>query len=182
MTLKQFKIVKILVVIGLSILVSQSIFFHSPIWAIMGIACATIFLLYCRGFVKEIIADERDYEIGGKAARIAMQIFCWFATALMIIFYSQHDLNPMYEPIAIILAYSVCFLMLVYVLIFRFYDKIIFLKDKMIYQIVGIIILIILIIFGIRLLSGEDDWICQNGQWIKHGNPSFPAPSIECNN
>jgi len=27
----------------------------------------------------------------------------------------------------------------------------------------------------------EDDWICRDGQWIKHGVPSAPMPSVECN-
>lgn len=34
---------------------------------------------------------------------------------------------------------------------------------------------------SIRFLSGNEDvWICQNGEWIKHGNPSAPKPIIEC--
>lgn len=31
-----------------------------------------------------------------------------------------------------------------------------------------------------RFFSGEDNWICENGKWIKHGNPSNPPPSKEC--
>jgi hypothetical protein len=34
--------------------------------------------------------------------------------------------------------------------------------------------------FGIRFLSGEDDWICQNGAWVKHGMPRAPAPTTPC--
>lgn len=35
-------------------------------------------------------------------------------------------------------------------------------------------------LFLIRLFSGEDDWICQNGQWVKHGQPSAPTPQSKC--
>jgi len=31
-----------------------------------------------------------------------------------------------------------------------------------------------------QFLSGEDNWICQNGEWVKHGNPSAPKPTIPC--
>ncbi len=31
-----------------------------------------------------------------------------------------------------------------------------------------------------RGISGEDDWICDNGQWIRHGNPSSPQPTAAC--
>jgi uncharacterized membrane protein len=39
---------------------------------------------------------------------------------------------------------------------------------------------IVLIIFSAKGLSGEDDWICKNGQWVKHGNPSAQMPNQKC--
>lgn len=46
----------------------------------------------------------------------------------------------------------------------------------------GILFVVVLSAFTIRLLfsGNEDDWICQNGQWVKHGNPSGPPPSSGC--
>lgn len=41
-------------------------------------------------------------------------------------------------------------------------------------------VLIFLAVLTFRLLSGEDNWICQNGQWVKHGNPKAPMPSSSC--
>jgi flagellar basal body-associated protein FliL len=47
-------------------------------------------------------------------------------------------------------------------------------------------VIIILVIILIILLAGtalillrgdEDTWICNNGQWVKHGNPSAVQPS-----
>ena len=37
-------------------------------------------------------------------------------------------------------------------------------------------------IFLARFLVGgnEDNWICQNGEWVKHGNPSSPKPEGGC--
>lgn len=51
-----------------------------------------------------------------------------------------------------------------------------------------LIIIAILIIFaaaavilGLRFFrGGEDAWLCQNSQWVKHGNPSSPMPSEPC--
>ena len=43
-----------------------------------------------------------------------------------------------------------------------------------------IIILVLLIIFVVllfvRFIGPEDTWLCQNGEWIKHGNPDRPKP------
>jgi len=54
-------------------------------------------------------------------------------------------------------------------------------KNKL-FKIIGLAILILLIIiFGIRFFSGpEDFWLCQNGQWAKHGRPSAPEPATPC--
>jgi hypothetical protein len=48
---------------------------------------------------------------------------------------------------------------------------------------------IVLIIVGVvfigialaRFLSPEDDWMCNKGLWVKHGNPSAPMPTTPCN-
>ncbi len=50
----------------------------------------------------------------------------------------------------------------------------------------------VLVILGINFLntkdiadcgnffSGEDCWMCQNGEWVKHGNPYAPQPTAVC--
>lgn len=40
--------------------------------------------------------------------------------------------------------------------------------------------IIIIIFLGIRFFSGEDNWICQNGEWVKHGNPEAEKPTTGC--
>jgi len=121
MTLKQFKIIKIIIVIALAIIVSQSVVNKNYIIFLMAFALSIIVLYFIRQRVKEIIADERDYEIGGKAARTAMQIFSWIAVVIMLVFYSIKDINPIYEAVVLTLSYSVCFLLLSYSLIFKYY-------------------------------------------------------------
>jgi len=34
--------------------------------------------------------------------------------------------------------------------------------------------------FWLRGSTNEDIWLCTEGQWIKHGNPTSPQPSIPC--
>ncbi len=48
-------------------------------------------------------------------------------------------------------------------------------------KIIVLAVLIIAIGTVLVLLRGsEDDWICQNSQWVKHGNPSKPMPTTLC--
>lgn len=34
------------------------------------------------------------------------------------------------------------------------------------------------VLFVVR--GDEDTWLCQNGQWVKHGNPTAPMPTVGC--
>lgn len=40
--------------------------------------------------------------------------------------------------------------------------------------------LIILVIGIIRFTTSEDTWLCQDGTWVKHGQPSAPQPTTGC--
>lgn len=180
LTLKQYNIIRIIIVVILSILFGQAIilknFFIPMILLVMG----SFFLMYLRKQVKGVIVDERDYALGGKAALLAMQIWSWVAVVIMFAFLTLSE-NPVYQAVAMTLSFSVCGFMLLYSAIYRYYNKIDFKDKKFIFTaFILAFFLAIFIIGGIRLFSGEDNWICQNGQWVKHGNPSFEAPKTEC--
>ncbi|MFA6322711.1 MAG: DUF2178 domain-containing protein [Candidatus Buchananbacteria bacterium] len=180
MTLKQYQGLKIAITIILAIIFSQAFVLESFVIPMVAATIAFLILILARKKVKGVVADERDYAIGGKAALLAMQVYAWLAVMAMFFFFIKKDINPAYEAIAMTLAYSTCLLMIAYGLIFRYYEKITFFDKKIIYTVIMFLIFAAVIIFGLRLLSGEDDWICQNGQWIKHGQPDFPAPTTEC--
>ena len=50
----------------------------------------------------------------------------------------------------------------------------------------GILVGVVVIIFiglgmlTVRFFSGEDDWMCKNGEWVKHGNPDAEKPTTGC--
>ncbi len=45
-----------------------------------------------------------------------------------------------------------------------------------------ILIFLLIVIFGLRfLLAGaEANWLCRNGEWVKHGHPLVPPPDMPC--
>lgn len=53
---------------------------------------------------------------------------------------------------------------------------------KNILKIFLVIIAAVFILFFVRFVIGgpEDDWICANGEWVKHGMPSAPKPTGPC--
>jgi len=48
--------------------------------------------------------------------------------------------------------------------------------------IILLIILVLIVIAFVRFSSPEDNWICQNGTWVKHGNPRQDQPTTICPN
>lgn len=177
LSLKNYHKIRIGLVIVMSIIFSQSITFGNYIIPIFTMIIGSLILLFLRRKVTEIIADERDYEIWWKAALLAIQVFSWFAAISMFVLYALKNINPSYEPIAFTLAMSTCLLMLIYWFIFRFYNRVTNFDYKLI---LSWIILSIVLIATVLTFSWEDDWICNNWEWIKHGNPQFPKPSIAC--
>lgn len=51
-------------------------------------------------------------------------------------------------------------------------------KRKM--MVIGLIGAMVLIFIIIRFFGSEDTWICQDGAWIKHGQPNAPMPTEIC--
>jgi hypothetical protein len=56
------------------------------------------------------------------------------------------------------------------------------LSNKKIFMIIIAVVVVLAVWFFIRFVIGgpEDDWICVNSQWVKHGVPSNPMPTEPC--
>lgn len=50
------------------------------------------------------------------------------------------------------------------------------------FLVIGTIVFLLIVLFSLRFILGgsEDDWICVNNEWIKHGVPRAPQPSGGC--
>lgn len=121
LTLKKYNAIRLILVILLAFMFSQAIIYKNFFLPVILLALSSLLLIYLRKQVKEVIADERDYEIARRAAFIAMQVYSWIAVVLMFLFYALPDTS--YQPIAMTLAISVCGLMLLQSFIFRFLNR-----------------------------------------------------------
>lgn len=118
MTLKYYTAVRLIVVILLSVFIAQAIARQDFFWPVVAMMAAMLLLIFLRRRVREIIADERDYALGGTAARWTIQIFSLVVVLCMFLFFSLQDRDPVFEAMASVLAYSTCGLMLLYSIIF----------------------------------------------------------------
>lgn len=177
---KQYQTIKLTTVIVLAVAFGQSVVYKNFFLPVALLLVASLLLLYFRRQVKEVLADERDYATAGKSASLAIQIYSWIAVVAMFLLYSLSDRNPYYYPVALTLAFSTVILMLINAIIFRYHNKFKFSDRKLVFIAIAVAIFLAVTVLSLRVFSGEDDWMCQDGQWVEHGHPSFPAPSIEC--
>lgn len=52
--------------------------------------------------------------------------------------------------------------------------------QRAILLILGAALAVGLFIVAIRSTSGQDAWVCENGQYVQKGQPIFPKPALVC--
>jgi len=123
MSKRTFFITKIITVITLAILVSASVNLGNYILPVVAIITASCLLYFCKGKVKEVVADERDYEIAGRAGKNAMTIYSLVMAITGTVLMALSKTYPELESLALIMVYSVCFLVFLYAILFKIYSR-----------------------------------------------------------
>jgi uncharacterized membrane protein len=123
MTQKTFLVFKIITAMALGIIVSLSITHDNWYLPVISVLAAFAFLYFLKNKVKEVMADERDYKIGGKASQSAMTIYVMLSVVFGIILYITGKENEALFAAGNVLLYSACFLMLLYSVLFKIYIK-----------------------------------------------------------
>ena len=136
LTLKQYNTIRLIIIVMLSVSIGNMIALKNFFIPVILVVISSLLLMYLRKKVKGVLADERDYELGGKAALLAMQVYSWIAVVAMFAFLAFSYINPFYELIAMTLAFSTCILMLLYAVIFRYYEKIKITDRKLIFSVI----------------------------------------------
>jgi uncharacterized membrane protein len=113
MTKKTFLIYKVITAVLLSLGVSLSVSIGNWYLPIILIVGGFLFLLSAKKNVKDIIADERDYRIAGKASYFAMVIYVMISViiGLVVRITTGNIIGDilLYAPCALLFLYSILF-------------------------------------------------------------------------
>jgi uncharacterized membrane protein len=120
LTLKQYQTIRLIITFFLALSFANLLVLKNFFLPIILLAIAFLVLMYLRKSVKGVLADERDYQVAGRAALLAIQVCSWIGVVIMFALYALSDKNIFFQPIAMTLAFSVCVLMLLYSLIFKY--------------------------------------------------------------
>ena len=183
MTIKQYNAARVITAMCLAAVMSQAVVLKNYYLAGSAILFAMLLLIYLKKQLKEITADERDYKIAGDAARWTLTIFSLIGALVSFALLTSRSYNPLFETAGATLSYAVCLLLVingltVYFLRYRQSEMSTVKKISLI--LLALVVIAMITIVGLRLFSGEDTWVCQKGQWVKHGNPDAPMPERLC--
>ena len=122
MTKKQYLFCRLAVIVLLSFSISTSLSLGNYYLPLVFMLTATAALYYCRKQLKtkDVLVDERDYQLAGRAARYAIFIYSWLGAVGTFVLMALFDKQGGLYIVSQYLAFSVCFLMLTNALIFRY--------------------------------------------------------------
>lgn len=149
-------------------------------WLFAAVVLAgSLVRLGLRRHTPEACADERDREIAGKAASTALQTFGWIGLGAAGFLFYFKDRNPQFSAIAGTLTVAAAAVLIHCELIETYLRRYQYGKLWRFAAFAALLTLAV-VVFALRLIAGEDDWMCENGRWIAHGHPDMSAPSSPC--
>ena len=107
----------------LAAIMAQAVIFSNYILAIIAVVGALLVVFTSAKKVEGVSSDERTISIGGHAARMSVTIFSVFGAAISFILIMQRGAGEIYQATGYVLSYSVCALLILYSLLFKYYEK-----------------------------------------------------------
>ena len=123
MTKKTFEKIRIIIVIILAITLGVSVTIEISFIPPLAIVMAAFSIHYLFRRVNEVVADERDYKLGGQAARATLNIVSISLAALGTGLVAYGISNPYFYKFGYLLLYIVSFILVTNIFAFLVYQK-----------------------------------------------------------
>ncbi len=123
MTKKTFLVFRIITTIILGMVVGVSVTYDNWYLPVVVMLFAFAFLYTLKKRVREVIADERDYKVAGRASYLAMTVYTIASAVLGIILFIIGKESTAISAVANTLVFSACFFMLLYSFLFKVYIR-----------------------------------------------------------
>lgn len=125
MKVKIYQKIKWLLLIVLIILVAWSIETERVFFTLIGITLGMVFLSLLRLRVKGVLEDERQLDVGEKAARTAFKVLMPVLglTSLALIMSGGEDQFYYVRALGIVLSYVTCLGLVIYLLSYWYFDQ-----------------------------------------------------------
>jgi uncharacterized membrane protein len=119
---KTYKTFSMFMAMVLAAICSISVVQGNYILPIFAAITAALVMFAAKKQVEGVLADERDYQNAGNAARWALNIYVMTAAITSIVLMGMRAANPVFELLAQVFAYSACSLMISQSLLFKYFQ------------------------------------------------------------
>ncbi len=123
MTKKEYRNCRIAATMILCLTISWSMQVENGFIAAIAVLATLLFLNACRKKVKEVLFDERDLQIAGKATRISISIFGIVGSIVALLLMGFDHLNSSFQLVGQTIAFSVCILLIINNIIYVYYHR-----------------------------------------------------------
>ncbi len=124
MNRRQYALCGILITMALGAVIGWSISTENPFLALVAVIVAMALLYLCKTRVEEVLEDERIYRISEKASRRTFQVIILTIGLLGVVLITLgKGAFVEYKQIGLILAFSVCALLILYLFFYGYYSK-----------------------------------------------------------
>jgi len=119
----RFKVISLLIVMGMSVVVSFAVSIGNPVLAI-GVVFVGMAAMYLnKKRLEDVLEDERVWKVGQMASRAALHIVALGFALGGAVFIATRNSYPEYSDLGFFLAYASCGIMVLYTLFYMYYNR-----------------------------------------------------------
>ena len=123
MDAKDSKICRIIIIVATVALAGWFAAMADALLVLISAAVGSILFYLCKKSVEDVVADEREERVSEKAAKVAIEIFASTSALAGVVLIAVRDEHPEYTNAGFELAFSACALMILYSVLYGYYNR-----------------------------------------------------------
>lgn len=123
MDVRGSKICRMAIIVSMVALVGWFTAAGNALLVAISITAGVVLLYLCKSEIKEVVADERDVKVSEKASKLAIEIFAATNILIGVVLIALRYRYSEYTNIGFTLAFSASSLMILYSLLYGYYNK-----------------------------------------------------------
>ncbi|MGB3919795.1 DUF2178 domain-containing protein [Methanothrix sp.] len=123
MDVRGSKICRMAIIVSMVALVGWFTAAGNALLVAISITTGVVLLYLCKSKIKEVVEDERDVKVSEKASKLAIEIFAATNILIGVVLIALRYRCSEYTNIGFTLAFSASSLMILYSLLYGYYNK-----------------------------------------------------------
>ena len=123
MDVRGSKICRMAIIVSMVALVGWFTAAGNALLAAISITAGVVLLYLCKSKIKEVVEDERDVKVSEKASKLAIEIFAATNILIGVVLIALRYRYSEYTNSGFTLAFSASSLMILYTLLYGYYNK-----------------------------------------------------------